>query len=746
MSNETTLSEDRPLNADDSTVRNGTFRIKGMSCANCVLAIEKGLGTLEGIRSVVVNLTAENMSVAYEPETVDDRAIRAKVKDLGFAAFPATDVSQRHSDRKSEARAARLWVLWTLLLSLPFILSMSRLGPPVPDFVFLIHASLALFTSGTEFYQGAYHALKNRLANMDVLVALSISSAYLYSLLVVVMPELFSGQKHFFEVVVFLLLFIRFGKYLEARAKDRAGKALERLLELQADRARIVQKGEEREIPASAIRVGDLMRVLPGETIPVDARVIEGRAAVDESIITGESIPVAKGPGDPVTGSTINTSGALLIEGTGVGKDTVLANIVRMVEAAQTDKAPIQRFADSVSHVFVPIVLGISILTFVVWYLLISSTAVFALTAAMAVLVIACPCALGLATPTAILVGSGIGLERGILIKRASALERIARLDTLFLDKTGTLTTGHPGVTDVIPIDDSTEDDILRYAAAGERSSTHPLAKAVVGEATTRNLELGQSSEIQEESGRGVIFQVDGHGLHAGNAHLMDLAKIDRTAVQVQADRLMAEGKTIVYVARDRIITGLIGLSDTVKQEAVEAVRRLKTLGIRTVMITGDHDRVARAVADTVDVDDVVSGVLPGQKSEMVTQYKKDGAAVGMVGDGINDAPALASADVGIAIGSGTDVAKQTGDIILARNNLLDVERAIQLGRATLRKIKQNLFWAFFYNTLGIPVAAGLFYPLFGILLKPEWAGLAMAFSSVSVVANALLLKRLKLM
>ena len=301
-------------------------------------------------------------------------------------------------------------------------------------------------------------------------------------------------------------------------------------------------------------------------------------------------------------------------------------------------------------------------------------------------------------------------------------------------------------MTDVIPIDDSTEDDILRYAAAGERSSTHPLAKAVVGEATTRNLELGQSSEIQEESGRGVIFQVDGHGLHAGNAHLMDLAKIDRTAVQVQADRLMAEGKTIVYVARDRIITGLIGLSDTVKQEAVEAVRRLKTLGIRTVMITGDHDRVARAVADTVDVDDVVSGVLPGQKSEMVTQYKKDGAAVGMVGDGINDAPALASADVGIAIGSGTDVAKQTGDIVLARNNLLDVERAIQLGRATLRKIKQNLFWAFFYNTLGIPVAAGLFYPLFGILLKPEWAGLAMAFSSVSVVANALLLKRLKLM
>lgn len=740
MSNETTIS------AADSTVRNDTFRIKGMSCANCVLAIEKELGTVEGIRSVVVNLTTESMSVAYEPETVDDQAIIDKVRDLGFAAFPDSDVSQRHSDRKLEARAAHRWVLWTLLLSFPFILSMSRLGPPVPDVIFLINASLALITSGARFYQGAYNALKNRLANMDVLVALGISSAYLYSLLVVAIPDLFFGQKHFFEVVVFLLLFIRFGKYLEARAKDRAGKALERLLELQADRARIVQKGEEREIPASAIRVGDLMRVLPGETIPVDARVVEGRATVDESIITGESIPVVKGPGDPVNGSTINTSGVLLIKGTHVGKDTVLANIVRMVEVAQADKAPIQRFADSVSHVFVPVVLGISILTFVVWFLFIQETAVFALTAAMAVLVIACPCALGLATPTAILVGSGIGLERGILIKRASALERIARLDTVFLDKTGTLTTGHPAVTNVIPIDDFTEDDILRYAAAGEQSSTHPLAKAVVGEASNRNLELGQYSDIHEESGKGVIFQVGGHGLHVGNARLMDLAKIDRASVQAQADRMMAEGKTIAYVARDSIIIGLIGISDTVKQEAAEAVRRLKTLGIRTVMITGDHDRVARAVADMVDVDDVVSSVLPGQKSELVTQYKKGGGAVGMVGDGINDAPALATADVGVAIGSGTDVAKQTGDIILARNNLLDIERAIQLGRATLRKIKQNLFWAFFYNALGIPVAAGLLYPLFGILLKPEWAGLAMALSSVSVVTNALLLKRLKLM
>lgn len=736
-----------PLNTDENpadSLVTQTFRVKGMSCANCALAIEKGLGATDGITGVAVNLSAENMSVSYMPQTTNDLAIMARVKDLGFAAFPGTGTANPRNDRDIEASNSRHWVIWTFFLSLPFVLAMIPNAPRLPVSILLISATLAISTSGATFFRGGYHALKNRLANMDVLVALGISSAYSFSLLVVLMPDSFAGQGHFFEVVVFLLLFIRFGKYLEARAKDRAGKALERLFELQADRARVVRNGVEVDVPASDVVVGDLLRIKTGEKLPVDGRVIEGQAAVDESIISGEFIPVEKRQGDFVTGATTNTSGLLLIEATAVGQETVLAQIVQMVATAQADKAPIQRFADSVSQVFVPVVITLALATFAIWFYLLGSTAVFALTASMAVLVIACPCALGLATPTAILVGSGIGLERGILIKRASALEHIAGLNMLLLDKTGTLTTGHPMVTDVIPVDGMSEDLLLQLAASGEQTSTHPLAEAIMLAAEERGIELHEPVNPREDSGRGVVYQLPPATIHVGNGRLMSTADIDLLPVQEAASRLMDSGKTIVFVARDGIAVGLIGITDTIKPGASEAISRLKSLGLRTAMITGDHERVGRAVADAVGIDEVISEVLPSEKSEAVVRFRNEGSRVGMIGDGINDAPALASADVGIAIGSGTDVARETGDVILVRNDLADVPRAIELGRATLRKIKQNLFWAFFYNVLGIPVAAGLLYPFFGILLKPEWAGMAMALSSVSVVSNALLLKRHK--
>jgi Cu+-exporting ATPase len=719
-----------------------TFQIKGMSCANCVLAIEKGVGVLPGIQRVSVNLTAEQMTVDYLEQHVDESAIIEKVKDLGYGAFSGQDRKKKHLEQIDEARTALQWVLWTLLLAVPFVIMMLPLAVRIPNVVLIICSTLALATSGLTFFRGAYHALKNLMASMDVLVVLGLSSAYLYSLLVVFLPDTFQDQHHFFEVVVLLILFVRLGKYMEARAKGQAGRALESLAALQADRARIISGDTEREIPASDVQVGDLIRVRPGEKIPVDGEIVEGETAVDESIVTGEAIPVEKSPGDTVTGATMNTVGLLVIRATRVGEETVLSQIVRLVETAQADKAPIQRFADAVANVFVPVVVSIALITFLTWYVALDATLSFALTAAMAVLVIACPCALGLATPTAILVGSGIGLQRGILFKRASVLERIAGLQTLLLDKTGTLTSGRPKVTDVLALHGYDEQEVLRLATGVEQGSTHPLAKAVTQEAQRRQIEGYKFTEVREEGGRGISGRLNDDLLQVGSVRLMAAASINMTPIQDSVQVLQDQGKTIVYVACNQDIIGLIGLADTVRADAAAAIRRLRSLGLRLVMVTGDHERAARAVAQAVGVDEVEADVLPQEKSDLVERYQTKGEMVGMVGDGINDAPALARADIGIAIGSGADIARETGDVILVRNQLLDVERAILLGRATLRKIKQNLFWAFFYNILGIPVAAGVLYPVLGVLLKPEWAGLAMAFSSVSVVTNALFLKR----
>ncbi|MBM3264572.1 MAG: copper-translocating P-type ATPase [candidate division Zixibacteria bacterium] len=725
---------------EDAPTKTEAFQIKGMTCANCALAIEKGVGTLEGVETVYVNLATERMRVTYHSDLTAPRTITRKVKNLGYLAFP----DKTSVDQDDEARVALRWTLWTAILAIPFV-GMMLPGPihfMLPPCIAFAFASLTLATSGATFYRGTFYALKNSTANMDVLVALGLSSAYLFSLLVTIAPQHFPGQSDFFEVVVFLILFVRIGKYLEAEARHRAGRALQRLIALQPARARRLTGDAEEDVPASEIETDDQVRVRPGEKFPVDGRIEEGTTTVDEAVITGESLPVEKEPGQTVVGTTVNLTGMVTVRATRVGSETTLAQIVRMVEEAQTDRAPIQRFADAVSAVFVPAVAIVSGMTFLIWYGLLNAEPLFALTAAMAVLVIACPCALGLATPTAILVGSGIGLQRGILVKRASALERAAHLTTIVVDKTGTLTTGHPRVTGVTAFDESTEDEILQIAAALEWASIHPLARAIVEEARNRRFDLPSVQEGREERGFGMTGKVKGQVCQVGSLQMMKTAEIDVSLAASTAEAWADRGETVVYVARNRTLAGMVGLADTIRPDAEKMVSALHDMGLRVALVTGDGQRTAETVACAVGVDEVAAGVLPQEKGEIVDRFRREGQVVGMVGDGINDAPALARADTGIAIGTGADIAREAGDIVLVGNRLMDVVSAIKLGKATLRKVKQNLFWAFIYNLLGIPLAAGLLYAVLGVLLKPEWAGLAMALSSVSVVANALLLKR----
>ena len=605
----------------------------------------------------------------------------------------------------------------------------------------LVLASIVQFSAGLTFYRGAFTSLRNRFANMDVLVALGISAAYGYSLLATFGLFGLSGPV-FFETGAMLITFIRFGKWLEARARGKAGEALRELLQLQAERARLLVDGGEREVPIDEVRSGDRLLVRPGERIPVDGVIEAGESAVDEAMLSGEALPVAKGVGDEVAGATVNRSGLLTIRATRVGEATVLAQIVRLVEDAQADKAPIQRLADAVSNWFVPAVVTIAVLTFGLWFWAAGSGFLFAFKMAIAVLVIACPCALGLATPTAIMVGSSVGLAAGILIKRASVLENISRLDVLLFDKTGTLTTGEFAVTELVPAPGREAGELLRAAAAAEAASNHPLARAVVAKAAAAGIRPAAVEGVEERGGHGLSCTLEGQRLLVGSERLLAAAGIDTAPLVESCRELAGRGQSLVFVARGEDLLGVLALADTVKAHAAETVAALKKLGIRPVLLTGDRKEVAAAVAAELGIDEVEAEVLPDAKQQVVQRYRQQGYFVGMVGDGINDAPALARADIGIAIGSGTDVAKETGDLILVKGDVRDVERGIRLGRKTLAKIRQNLFWAFFYNLVGIPIAAGALYPAFGIVLQPEYAGLAMAFSSVSVVTNSLLLKR----
>lgn len=717
------------------------FKVNGMTCTNCALAIEKKLKGTAGVQNAAVNFASETVTVEFDPRLVNMSKIFEQVRDAGYTPLESKDENQ--DDRT--AIKQRNWLIFSAVLSFPIMPLMYLPMARTLMYMILALATIVQFTAGWTFYRGAYHALKNRSANMDVLVALGITAAYGYSLMTTLhmfYPTIFFKGPNFFDTSALLITFVRFGKYLEAKAKGRAGQALKKLLELQADKARLLVHGEEKEVAASDLIIGDIVIVKSGERIPVDGEIVEGQASIDEAMLTGESIPVDKGVGESVIGATINRSGSIKVRTTKTGKDTVLSGIIKMVEDAQGVKPPIQRLADTISNYFVPTVIAISIMTFLVWYFALQSTFVFAFTAAIAVLVIACPCALGLATPTAVMVGSGVGLNRGILFKSAAVLEGIAHLQVIGFDKTGTLTKGTPAVTDIIPYASYSKQDVLKIAGAGENPSLHPLAQAVVAEAKKEHFAIPDVTEYREEGGYGVTCSYEGQTLLIGNIKLMNLNSVDVKAAEQDFQRLAETGKTTSFIALGGRVIGLIALADVVKDSTKEAIDRLHQLGIKTFMITGDNKKVAHMVGEQVGIDEVIAEILPQDKINIIKKYQDQGFKVAMVGDGINDAPALAQSDIGIAIGSGTDVAKETGDVVLVRNDLLDVERAIRLGRKTLSKIKQNLFWALIYNTIGIPIAAGVLYPLTGELLPPEWAGLAMAFSSVSVVTSSLMLKR----
>ncbi|HQU32438.1 MAG: heavy metal translocating P-type ATPase [Planctomycetia bacterium] len=722
------------------------FDIIGMHCVNCAMTIERRLKDLQGVKSARINFSRTTGIVTYDADVTNKTQIVKYIKEIGYAAKERIRLDQ--ADQTSIQMG---WLIFSILASVAMMVFMYAPMPAsVHDFmpyIMMIIATVTVLGPGMDFFVSAYKSIRNLFANMDVLVSLGVLSAYIYSAFAVFGSFGTSGHA-FFETAVMLIAFIRIGKYLEERVKGRASHALQKLVKLQADKARLLSpEGKESEVSASLLQVGDMVVVRAGEIIPVDGEVMEGSSSVDESMVTGESMPVLKQKGDGVVGATINKTGVLRVKTTKVGEETVLSQIVTMVEDAQMDKAPIQRHADQIANIFVPIVVGLSIVTFLCWYFVFYNVAgqdpfVWALKTAIAVVVIACPCAMGLATPTAIMVGSGVGLDHAILIKRASALEEIARLNVIVFDKTGTITEGHFVVTDIVSSNQVTESELITLAAAGCALSNHPLAQSVVEEGRKRNLPWDLVRDFQEEAGGGIICRYKGKDLLVGNERFLVSHRIKIDALQGKYEELTARGKSTIFIAYDGLYRGLLGLMDKIKQNARDVVTQLKKMNVRSVIMTGDSDLVAKTVAAEVGIDEYRAKVLPAEKMEIIKDFQGKGLKVGMVGDGINDAPALAQADAGIAIGAGTDVAKETGDIVLIRNDMMDVVRAIQLGKRTLSKVRQNLFWAFFYNVIGIPIAAGIMYPFLGISLKPEYAGLAMAFSSVSVVTNSLLLKR----
>ncbi len=717
-----------------------SFGVRGLHCASCVNTLEKKLLEHPAINTAIVNLATETGFVRFDSLQLTASEIFNIVHAAGYTPVElhAADTSQ-----DDDLSSQRNWFLFSLAASLPIMLTMGLHSNSAARQISLVLATAVQFSAGLIFYRGAWSALKNGSTNMDVLVALGTSAAYFYSL-AAYFGLLGTHRDVFFETSAMLIAFIRLGKYLEARARGKASEALKKLVHLQADKARLVTENGEKEVPASVIRVGDVVLVRAGEIIPVDGEVLEGGGAVNESMVTGESLPVLKKPGDTVSGATVSTNGVMRIRATRIGEATLLAQIIKMVREAQGDKAPIQKFADTVSAWFVPIVMLLSAATFVVWYTVYASGFLTAFRFAITVLVIACPCAMGLATPTAIMVGSGIALGRGILVKKGSALEIISRLNVLLLDKTGTLTRGTPEMTDLVPVTRSVDPaKLLECLATAEAYSTHPLAQAALTAAREAGVEPGHADNFEERAGLGITCSYGGFQLAVGSERLMSELGISLTPLAKKVEALTAAGKSLIYVAAGNALVGVAAFADSLRPGSIAAVAALRRMGITTCMITGDHADVAAIVAKQAGVDTFEAEVMPDRKLEVVKEFQNRGMIVGMVGDGINDAPALAQSQIGIAIGGGTDVAKETGDIVLMRSDLMDAVRALVIGRATLSKVKQNLFWALFYNVLGIPVAAGLL-SRHGIYLKPEYAGLAMAFSSVSVVLNSLLLKRIE--
>ncbi|MFB9275186.1 heavy metal translocating P-type ATPase [Cohnella cellulosilytica] len=728
------------------------LKLEGMTCAACANRIEKGLAKLPGVTDVSVNFALESARVEYNPGSVSVGDLQSKVKQLGYRALVRQDDGNGEARRAKETRKQRDKLILSAVLSLPLLWSMvahfsftSWIYLPElfmePWFQLLLAAPVQFYV-GRQFYVGAYKALRNGSANMDVLVALGTSAAFFYSLYLTIDWYAAGGMPHhgpalYYETSAVLITLVIMGKLLEARAKGRTSEAIKSLMGLQAKTALVVRDGQELTLPVEEVLAGDVVLVRPGDKIPVDGEVLEGASSVDESMLTGESLPVEKRAGDAVIGATINKNGALRVKATKVGKDTALAQIIKVVEEAQGSKAPIQRVADVISGIFVPIVVGIAVAAFLVWYFLAApGDFAEALEKAIAILVIACPCALGLATPTSIMAGSGRAAELGILFKGGEHLEQTHKVDTIVLDKTGTVTKGKPELTDVIAEGDETE--FLRLVGAAELQSEHPLAEAIVAGIERKDIRLAAAETFEAIPGYGIQAEAQGKRLLVGTRRLMERYNVDASGAYEAMARLEEAGKTAMLVAVDGRYAGMVAVADTIKETSAEAVRRLKDMGIQVIMMTGDNERTARAIAAQVGIDRVLAEVLPEGKAEEVRKLQTDGRKVAMVGDGINDAPALATADIGMAIGTGTDVAMEAADVTLMRGDLASIPDAIYMSRKTMGNIRQNLFWALGYNTLGIPIAA------IG-LLAPWVAGAAMALSSVSVVLNALRLQRVNL-
>jgi Cu+-exporting ATPase len=742
---------------EDAAGASADFAVEGMSCASCVARIEKALLDSPGVLRAAVNLATARAHVDYLPSETNRRDLAKVIESAGYRVAetgigPGAEDTERLL-REKDYRDLRTKVVAGAALGIVIFLgSMRHWFPWVPPFLqnFFVLWALATpvqFVLGRQFYRGAWGALRHRTTDMNTLVAVGTSAAYFYSVAATIFPSFFHKAgvmpEVYFDTSALIILLILFGKMLEARAKGRTSEAIKKLMSLRPKTARIIRDGGEFDIPVEDVTVGDIILVRPGEKLPVDGVVTEGKSAVDESMITGESLPVEKKPGDEVIGATINKAGSLRFRATKVGKDTALAQIIRLVQEAQGSKAPIQRLADVIASYFVPAVIGIAVVTFAVWYAFGPSPRLtLALLNFVAVMIIACPCALGLATPTAIMVGTGRGAEHGILIKGGESLEMAHRIDTVVFDKTGTLTKGEPRVTDIAAAATFADRDVLFYAASAEKVSEHPLGESVVKMAGERGVALEGPRDFQVLEGLGISAMVGGKPVLVGSARIMMERGVDIGGLAAKADAFSGEGKTAVFVAVEGRAAGVLAIADTLKESSIPALRRLKALGLELVMLTGDNRRTAEAIAAQAGITTVVPEVLPQDKVNEIKRLQSLGKKVAMVGDGINDAPALAQADVGIAIGTGTDVAMEASDITLIKGDLGGVASAIELSRRTIRTIKQNLFWAFIYNTIGIPVAAGVLYPFFHILLSPIIASVAMAFSSVSVVSNSLRLRK----